>query len=211
MNFVSYIFSIILGWSSVGLVCIYPFTKKFTYWPQLVLGLTFNWGALLGWSVVTNGNIFLPGAIPLYLACISWTLFYDTIYAHQDRINDLSIGLKSTAIKFGEKTKNWLHGFHAAMISNLTIAGLTTEQTWPYYCALGMASYRLLSITRTLDINNPRNCGEKFQENVAIGYIIFCGIGLSTMIKPDSKKEEIEDDLDIQIEDVFGKEVEKIS
>ncbi|XP_053201510.1 4-hydroxybenzoate polyprenyltransferase, mitochondrial-like isoform X2 [Panonychus citri] len=202
--------SIILGLSSVGLICIYPFAKKFTYWPQLVLGLTFNWGALLGWSVVTKGNIFLPGAIPLYLACISWTLFYDTIYAHQDRVNDLSIGLKSTAIKFGENTKNWLHGFHATMLTNLIIAGLATGQVWPYYCSLGLASFRLFSITRTLDINNPRNCGQKFEDNVLIGYILFCGIGLSTMIKTDSTKEEmVEDDLNIKLEDVFGDEAEK--
>ena len=184
--------SIILGLSSVGLVCIYPFAKRLTYWPQLVLGLTFNWGALLGWSVVTQGNMYLPGAIPLYLACLSWTLFYDTIYAHQDRLNDLSIGLKSTAIKFGENTKTWLNVFHGAMMSNLALAGFMTEQAWPFYVSLILASLRLLSITRTLDINNPRNCGQKFNDNVLVGYILFCGICLSTMIKPQKEKENKE-------------------
>ncbi|CAG2182497.1 unnamed protein product, partial [Oppiella nova] len=89
--------SIALGASSLALVTIYPLIKRFSHWPQLVLGMTFNWGALLGWCVVCEGVIDWTAVLPLYVSGICWTLIYDTIYAHQDKADDLMIGLKSTA------------------------------------------------------------------------------------------------------------------
>ncbi|ABD56830.1 4-hydroxybenzoate octaprenyltransferase [Jannaschia sp. CCS1] len=101
--------AIALGVASCALVCIYPFAKRFTWWPQVFLGLAFNWGALLAWTAHTGSLSLAP--VLLYLGGISWTLFYDTIYAHQDREDDAMIGIKSTARLFGENTRVWLRGF----------------------------------------------------------------------------------------------------
>ncbi len=101
--------AILLGVLSVLPVMIYPFAKRFTWWPQVFLGLAFNWGALLAWTAHT-GTLAWP-AVVLYLAGISWTLFYDTIYAHQDTEDDALIGVKSTARLFAQKTPQWLQGF----------------------------------------------------------------------------------------------------
>src|SRR5262245_6657999 len=99
-------FTIWLGVASLGFVAVYPFMKRFTSWPQLVLGLTFKWGALVGWSSV-HGSLALP-AIALYAGCVLWTIGYDTIYAHQDKEDDALLGLKSTALRFGDATQIWL-------------------------------------------------------------------------------------------------------
>ena len=101
--------AIVLGIISLVPVCVYPFAKRFTWWPQAFLGLAFNWGALLAWTAHT-GSLGLP-AIILYVAGIAWTLFYDTIYAHQDAEDDALIGVKSTALLFGNHTAKWLRWF----------------------------------------------------------------------------------------------------
>lgn len=119
-------YSRILGASSLLLVCTYPLMKRFTFWPQAYLGLTFNWGALLGWAAVKEG---LDPAIilPLYSAGVCWTLVYDTIYAHQDKEDDLKVGVKSTALRFGSLTKNWISGFGTACIGSLALSGYNAE------------------------------------------------------------------------------------
>ena len=104
------LFAVGLGASSLLLVAVYPFAKRVTYWPQAVLGLTFNWGALLGWAAV-RGDLGWP-AVVLYAAGLLWTLGYDTIYAHQDKEDDILIGVKSTALKLGAATKPWLWAFY---------------------------------------------------------------------------------------------------
>jgi 4-hydroxybenzoate polyprenyltransferase len=101
--------AIALGIASLVLVAVYPFAKRFTWWPQVFLGLAFNWGALLAWAA-HDGQVGLP-AILLYASGIAWTLFYDTIYAHQDKDDDALIGVKSTALLFRENTRLWLRGF----------------------------------------------------------------------------------------------------
>lgn len=101
--------AIILGIVALVPVAIYPFAKRFTWWPQVFLGLAFNWGALLAWAAHTNS--IGPVPIVLYLAGIAWTLFYDTIYAHQDAEDDALIGVKSTARLFGDKSRQWLRLF----------------------------------------------------------------------------------------------------
>ena len=135
-------YSLVLGASSLGLVIVYPLMKRVTYWPQLVLGMTFNWGALLGWSA-TQGSVLWSACLPLYAAGVCWTIVYDTIYAHQDKVDDILLGIKSTAIRFGDSTKLWLSGFSTAMISGLITAGMVCEQTWPYYTSLGVISAHL--------------------------------------------------------------------
>ena len=102
-------FAVVLGAASLLVVAVYPFMKRITYWPQFVLGLAFNWGALLGWAVVTGG--LHPAPVVLYIAGIAWTLGYDTIYAHQDKEDDALIGLKSSALKLGDRTTKMADGF----------------------------------------------------------------------------------------------------
>ena len=112
--------AIALGIASLALVAIYPFAKRFTWWPQVFLGFAFNWGALLAWTAHT-GSLAWP-AVALWLAGISWTLFYDTIYAHQDKEDDALIGVKSTARLFGDRTHHWLRVFLVATVTLMTVA-----------------------------------------------------------------------------------------
>lgn len=175
-------YSILLGAGSLGLVVIYPLTKRVTYWPQLVLGMAFNWGALLGWSAV-NGSCNWPVCLPLYAAGICWTVVYDTIYAHQDKVEDVLLGIKSTAIKFGEKTKLWLSGFSATMISGLVATGLQCDQTWPYYTSVGLIAAHLATQLYTLNINNQTDCLIKFMSNQRVGLLLFGGIVMGTLFK----------------------------
>jgi 4-hydroxybenzoate polyprenyltransferase len=111
--------AIALGILALLPVAVYPFAKRFTWWPQVFLGLAFNWGALLAWTAHT-GALAWP-AVALYLAGIAWTLFYDTIYAHQDREDDALIGVKSTARLFGARTPRWLRRF---LVASVTLMGL---------------------------------------------------------------------------------------
>src|SRR6056297_3588845 len=112
--------AIILGIVSLVPVCVYPCAKRFTWWPQVFLGLAFNWGALLAWTA-HSGRLEWP-AVVLYLAGIAWTLFYDTIYAHQDTEDDALIGVKSTARLFGERTPRWLRWFLVGTVSLMAMA-----------------------------------------------------------------------------------------
>ncbi|MEZ5752273.1 MAG: 4-hydroxybenzoate octaprenyltransferase [Paracoccaceae bacterium] len=112
--------AVVLGVLALVPVAVYPFAKRFTWWPQVFLGLAFNWGALLAWTAQT-GALSLP-AVFLYLGGIVWTLFYDTIYAHQDREDDALIGVKSTARLFGTNTENWLRGFLVASVLLISLA-----------------------------------------------------------------------------------------
>lgn len=114
--------AIILGVVALGPVAIYPFAKRFTWWPQIFLGLAFNWGALLAWTAHT-GSLGWP-AVVLYLAGMAWTLFYDTIYAHQDTEDDALIGVKSTARLFGVRTAMWLRRFLVVCVSLMALAVL---------------------------------------------------------------------------------------
>ena len=112
--------AIVVGIASIGFVAIYPFAKRFTWWPQIFLGIAFNWGALLGW-VAHTGRLEWP-AIILYLSGIAWTLFYDTIYAHQDAEDDALIGVKSTARLFGNNSPRWLLLFLGLAVGLMSLA-----------------------------------------------------------------------------------------
>lgn len=174
-------FTIVLGMASLILVAIYPFMKRFTYWPQLVLGLTFNWGALVGWSA-TRGTLELP-ALFLYAGCILWTVGYDTIYAHQDKEDDLSLGLKSTALRFADQTHIWLSGFYGAAwvlwIAAIVLAGSGIA----LYAALTLAGLHLLWQIATLDISDADNCLRRFRANVTIGWLLFIGVLLDMAVR----------------------------
>nr|XP_044999578.1 4-hydroxybenzoate polyprenyltransferase, mitochondrial [Jaculus jaculus] len=180
-------YSIVLGASSLLLVITYPLMKRITFWPQLALGLTFNWGALLGWSAV-KGSCDLSVCLPLYFSGVMWTLIYDTIYAHQDKKDDALIGLKSTALLFRENTKQWLSGFGIAMLGALSLVGMNSDQTAPYYTALVVVGAHLAHQIYTLDINRPEDCWDKFTSNRTIGILMFLGIVLGNLWKEKTDK-----------------------
>ncbi|XP_012502627.1 PREDICTED: 4-hydroxybenzoate polyprenyltransferase, mitochondrial [Propithecus coquereli] len=175
-------YSIALGAASLLLVVTYPLMKRITYWPQLALGLTFNWGALLGWSAV-KGSCDPSVCLPLYFSGVMWTLMYDTIYAHQDKRDDALIGLKSTALLLGDNTKQWLSGFGVAMLGALGLVGVNSSQAAPYYAALLAMGAHLAHQVYTLDIHRPEDCWEKFTSNRTIGLMLFLGIVLGNLWK----------------------------
>lgn len=177
-------YSIILGASSLCLVTTYPLMKRFTYWPQFVLGLTFNWGILLGYGAI-QGYLNLAVCLPLYLGAVCWTIVYDTIYAHQDRDDDIRSGIKSTAIKFGHDSKLWLSGFSTVMMGSLLTSGILNQLAWPYYAATAIVGTHLASQIATLDIDNASDCSNKFISNANIGLIMFLGIVFGTYCKKE--------------------------
>ncbi|MBC7157035.1 MAG: 4-hydroxybenzoate octaprenyltransferase [Rhodobacteraceae bacterium] len=168
--------AITLGVASLGLVAIYPFAKRFTWWPQIFLGLAFNWGALLAWTA-QSGSLRWP-AILLYLAGIAWTLFYDTIYAHQDKEDDALIGVKSTARLFGARTRGWLQGFLVAAVVLMSAAMATALVPGgnPLALVLGLAGawgfgVHLWWQLARLDIDDNDTCLRLFRSNRDAGLI----------------------------------------
>lgn len=160
-----------LGCASLALVVLYPFAKRVTYWPQLVLGLTFNWGALLGWTAVAGG-VDWP-ALLLYCAGVFWTLGYDTIYAHQDKADDLMVGVKSTALRFGPATPYWLAFFYGATIVLLALAGLMAGLAgWPLAVGLLLVAGHFAWQLGCLDLDDPKDCLAKFASNRIVGLIV---------------------------------------
>ncbi|KAJ9174280.1 hypothetical protein P3X46_017320 [Hevea brasiliensis] len=168
-------YSRILGASSLLLVFSYPLMKRLTFWPQAYLGLTFNWGALLGWSAI-KGSLDPAIVLPLYMSGVFWTLVYDTIYAHQDKEDDLKVGVKSTALRFGDSTKEWITGFGIACISSLALSGVNANIGWPFYAFLAAASGHLAWQIWTVDLSCRADCNRKFVSNKWFGALIFSGI-----------------------------------
>jgi 4-hydroxybenzoate polyprenyltransferase len=173
-------FTVGLGIASLAIVVVYPYMKRITYWPQVVLGLAFNWGALLGWSAV-HGRLAWPPVL-LYLGGISWTMAYDTIYAHQDKDDDLLIGVKSTALRFGEQTIYWLIGFFALAFvlidAAIALAGGTLLSHIGVAGAAVHAGWQLLRF-RTDD---PERCLMLFRSNDKLGLILCLFLLLDSLI-----------------------------
>jgi 4-hydroxybenzoate polyprenyltransferase len=167
-------FTIWLGIASLAIVAVYPFMKRFTYWPQVVLGLAFNWGALVGWTAI-KGSLDWP-AILLYAGSVCWTVGYDTIYAHQDKDDDRSLGLKSTALRFGERTPTWIGGFYSAAVLLWLAAGFLAGAHLIYVTAVVLVSLQLSWQVVTLDTNDPGNCLRRFRSNRDVGIALFLGL-----------------------------------
>jgi 4-hydroxybenzoate polyprenyltransferase len=164
-------FTVTAGLASLLVVVIYPFMKRITYWPQIFLGLAFSWGALMGWPAAF-GRLDWP-ALVLYAGSISWVIGYDTIYAHQDREDDLLIGIKSTALLFRENTRPMLASFYAAAVVLIGIAGLTAGGGAIFVLGLiGFAAHLGWQVLR-LDINDPAHCLMLFKSNRDAGLILF--------------------------------------
>jgi len=167
-------FTVFLGFGSLAVVAFYPLAKRVTDWPQFVLGLAFSWGALLGWSAIF-GRLD-PAAFVLYAASIAWTVFYDTIYAHQDTRDDAVIGVRSTARLFGAWTKPVLIGFGALTVA-LLAAALALAGAGPLaYAGLALFAGHLGWQVRTLDAARPAVCLMLFKSNRYAGWLLFAGI-----------------------------------
>ena len=167
-------FSKILGLFSGLLIITYPFMKRITFWPQLFLGFTFNWGVLLGWSVFFE-NITLETII-LYMTGVFWTLGYDTIYALQDKVDDLKIKVKSTAIKFGHDIKNFLFFCYISSITLLVALGFLTERSFIYFILITIAALHLafqVIIIQKIKSNNKDKIQKVFNSNNSFGLLIF--------------------------------------
>jgi len=165
-----------LGVASLALVAVYPFAKRFTWWPQVFLGLAFNWGALLAYAA--HAGVVTGPAVLLYAAGIAWTLFYDTIYAHQDREDDALIGVKSTARLFGTNSRAWLLGFQIAAVSLMLLAVITGLPSSGGLLPLGLAllgiwafGWHMTWQLRRLDIDDPASCLAVFRSNRDAGLI----------------------------------------
>lgn len=174
-------FTIGLGILSLAVVAAYPFMKRITYWPQAVLGLAFSWGALMGWAAAF-GRLDAP-AILLYLAIIAWTIGYDTIYAHQDKEDDALVGLKSTALRFGDATSRWLALFYGITLAGLLAAGLWAGAGWVYVLGLALGGVHLVWQVVTLDINSADNCLRRFRSNRDFGAIVFAAIVFDLIVR----------------------------
>ena len=167
-------FAIGVGIASLGIVVVYPFMKRITYWPQIVLGLAFSWGALMGWAAAF-GRLDAP-ALVLYAGAISWVIGYDTIYAHQDREDDALIGIKSTALLFGPRTKPMLALFYGLAVGLIGLSGLLADAGAAF--ALGLAAFagHLAWQIARLDIDDPDRCLRLFKANRDAGLMLFAGM-----------------------------------
>lgn len=167
-------FTILLGMSSLAIVAVYPFAKRFTHWPQLFLGLAFSWGALMGWSGLFGALSSAP--VLLYAAAVLWTIGYDTIYAHQDKEDDALVGVKSTARLFDRDTTRWLMALYALFV---VFAGLAFYQAgvgWPAWLGLFASAAMLGWQIRVLDIDDPDACLRLFKANSRVGLVVFVGL-----------------------------------
>jgi 4-hydroxybenzoate polyprenyltransferase len=174
-------FAILTGIASLAIVAVYPFMKRITYWPQVTLGLAFSWGALMGFAV-TLGRLD-PAALVLYAGSICWVIAYDTIYAHQDTEDDVLIGIKSTALLFGDKTKLALAIFYSAAIVLIGIALWLAGAGWP--AALGLAAFaaHLAWQVRRLDISDSALCLRIFKSNRDAGLLLFAMLVIDAVLR----------------------------
>jgi 4-hydroxybenzoate polyprenyltransferase len=165
-----------VGFASLAVVAIYPFMKRITYWPQIVLGLAFSWGALMGWPALF-GRLDLPVFL-LYAGAISWVIGYDTIYAHQDREDDALIGIKSTALLFRERTKPMLAVFYALAVILIALAGWSAGAGVIFAVGLVAFAAHLAWQVARLEIDDPGVCLTVFKSNRDAGLILFAALTL---------------------------------
>ncbi|KAJ7179264.1 4-hydroxybenzoate polyprenyl transferase [Mycena filopes] len=167
-------YSILLGAASLSVVVIYPLMKRITYWPQAVLGMAFNWGALLGWSAVA-GTVDWSVCFPLYASGVTWTLVYDSIYAHQDKKDDVGVGIRSTALLFGERTRPILSALSTTSLSLVSYAGYLNAQGTPFYLGISLAATQLARIIYRTDFHQRQSCWQGFVDCGWSGFWIWMG------------------------------------
>jgi 4-hydroxybenzoate polyprenyltransferase len=174
-------FTIWTGIASLGVVVIYPFMKRITYWPQIVLGLAFSWGALMGWPALF-GRLDWP-ALVLYAGSIAWVIGYDTIYAHQDADDDALIGIKSTALLFGENTKPMLTVFYTLAVALIAIAGWGADAGIVFFIGLFAFAAQLSWQIARFRTGDSEHCLRLFRSNRDAGLILFAGMVLDVLVR----------------------------
>jgi len=174
-------FAVGCGIASLIIVAVYPFMKRITWWPQIVLGLAFSWGALMGFAV-TFGRIELT-ALVLYAGSISWVIGYDTIYAHQDAEDDALIGIKSTARLFGAHTHQALILFYGLAVMLIGVALASGDARWPAWLGLAAFAVHLASQIVRLDISDPLLCKRLFFSNKYAGFLLFAGLLVDAVMR----------------------------
>ena len=174
-------FTVWTGIASLGIVAVYPFMKRITYWPQIVLGLAFSWGALMGWPA-TFARLDWP-ALVLYAGSIAWVIGYDTIYAHQDREDDALIGIKSTAILFGENTQPMLAVFYTLAVALMAVAGWGAGAGIVF--SLGLARVRRAAVVADQPLSHRRSgfVSRLFKSNRDAGLILFGAMVLDVLVR----------------------------
>jgi 4-hydroxybenzoate polyprenyltransferase len=177
-------FAVATGVASLIIVAVYPFMKRITWWPQVVLGLAFSWGALMGFAV-TLGRIDLT-ALVLYAGSIAWVIGYDTIYAHQDVEDDALIGIKSTARLFGERTHRALVIFYTLAVMLIGMGMMLGGVRWPAWIGLAAFALHLVWQIRRLDISDPALCLRVFKSNRDAGLLLFAGLLADAVMRANS-------------------------
>lgn len=168
------LFTIYLGIASLALVAAYPFMKRITGWPQAWLGLTFNWGALMGWAAL-DGALSVSAVI-LYLGCVFWTLGYDTIYAHQDKEDDALIGIGSTALTLGDRTRPALWIFYILFFIGVVAAGTLANLGLIFYVGIAFAGTQLIAQIRAVNLDDPETCLAAFRSNIEFGGVVLLSL-----------------------------------
>ena len=170
-------YAVALSFLSVPLVGLYPLAKRITNWPQAVLGLTFNWGALVGWAAV-HGSCDWSVVLPLYAGGFWWTLLYDTIYAHQDKHDDAKIGIGSTALGLGDGSdaRRWLAAFGVTCTASLGLAGAAAGLHPAFYVGLAGGAVHMGWQVATVDLGSREDCLRKFKSNNTMGLLVLAGI-----------------------------------
>ena len=172
-------FTILMALLSMPMAFTYPIMKRFTYWPQLFLGVTFNYGLILAWISIQNELSLLP--IIFYFGAIFWTLGYDTIYGYQDIYDDEIIGVKSTSIKFKNNPKKFILFCYLMFFISLIIVGFHMKFREFYYISLIFTFYKLYSQSFSLKINNTKDCLKKFRSNNFLGLVVFLNLILGKL------------------------------
>jgi len=166
--------SLWLGIGVLGLIATYPFMKRVTYWPQIFLGLNFNWGALIGWTAAAGVLAWPP--LLLYVGGVFWTIGYDTIYAHQDKEDDARIGVKSSALALGARTRPFLFVFYVAAAALWVAAGLADRLGFIFWVGVAAASAHLAWQAARVNTEDPADCLRKFRSNRIVGWLMLGAI-----------------------------------
>jgi len=174
-------FAVATGIASLVIVAVYPFMKRITWWPQIVLGLAFSWGALMGFAVMQER--IDATALLLYAGSIAWVIGYDTIYAHQDTEDDALIGIKSTALLFGARTRSALTAFYGLAVVLIGAALVLAAARWPAWIGLAAFAAHLIWQIRRLEIGNPALCLRIFKSNRDAGLLLFAGLLLDAVMR----------------------------
>jgi len=173
-------FTVLCGLASLLVVAIYPFMKRITYWPQIVLGLAFSWGALMGWPAAFARLDWAP--LVFFAGSVSWVIGYDTIYAHQDREDDLLIGIKSTALLFQENTRPMLAWFYAGAVALIGLAGWLAGGRLIFLLGLAAFAAHLAWQVTQLDIDDAAHCLKLFKSNRDAALILFAAMLLQAAV-----------------------------